>query len=121
MLRVCRGVLGDAHAAEDAFRATFLVLFRQAGAIRKREVGGPWLHEWPTASRRAAPIGRGPPPRPRTPDGPTAGARATPHAASNLTTSTSPAVLPPSWGILPEQHRLGPIVLCDLEEPLARP
>ena len=44
VLRVCRGVLGDAHDAEDAFQATFLVLLRQAGAIRKRESVGPWLH-----------------------------------------------------------------------------
>jgi DNA-directed RNA polymerase specialized sigma24 family protein len=44
VLRVCRGVLGDAHEAEDAFQATFLVLLRQAGAIRQRESVGPWLH-----------------------------------------------------------------------------
>ena len=44
VLRVCRGVLGDPHEAEDAFQATFLVLLRQAGAIRKRESVGPWLH-----------------------------------------------------------------------------
>ncbi len=43
---VCRQVLGDVHAAEDAFQATFLVLVRQAGSLRIRENGslGPWLH-----------------------------------------------------------------------------
>ena len=44
VLRVCRGVLGDPHEADDAFQATFLVLLRQAGSIRKRESVGPWLH-----------------------------------------------------------------------------
>jgi RNA polymerase sigma factor (sigma-70 family) len=41
---VCRGVLADSHAAEDAFQATFLVLARRAGSIRRRDAVGPWLH-----------------------------------------------------------------------------
>src|SRR5262245_3602524 len=41
---VCRGILADAHAAEDAFQATFLVLVRRAGSIRRRDAVGPWLH-----------------------------------------------------------------------------
>jgi RNA polymerase sigma factor (sigma-70 family) len=41
---VCRRILGDDHAADDAFQATFLVLVRQAGVIRHRESLGPWLH-----------------------------------------------------------------------------
>ncbi|MHB1559524.1 MAG: RNA polymerase sigma factor, partial [Isosphaeraceae bacterium] len=43
VLRVCRGVLGDRHEAEDAFQATFLVLIRRAGAIRRKESVGAWL------------------------------------------------------------------------------
>src|SRR5690242_9659067 len=41
---VCRRVLGDHHAAEDAFQATFLVLVRKAGSIRRRDLVGNWLY-----------------------------------------------------------------------------
>src|SRR5437868_15440603 len=41
---VCRRLLREAHDVEDAFQATFLVLARKAGAIRKGEAVGSWLH-----------------------------------------------------------------------------
>lgn len=46
VLSVCRQVLGDNHAAEDAFQATFLVLVRRAGSLRLRNSGslGSWLY-----------------------------------------------------------------------------
>jgi RNA polymerase sigma factor (sigma-70 family) len=44
VLRVCRNVLKDPHDVEDAFQATFVVLIRKAGSIRKRGSCGSWLH-----------------------------------------------------------------------------
>jgi RNA polymerase sigma factor (sigma-70 family) len=44
VLRVCRSLLPDPHAAEDAFQATFLVLLRRAAAIRRRELLANWLY-----------------------------------------------------------------------------
>src|SRR5262249_55011311 len=44
VLTVCRGVLRDEHAAEDAFQATFLILVRKAGGLWVGESLGGWLH-----------------------------------------------------------------------------
>ena len=113
VLTVCRQVLGDAHAAEDAFQATFLVLVRRAGSMRVREPGtlGPWLHgvAYRTAlkarqgagrrrarERRAAvpDVGRPPPPR--------------------SSTSSSRRVLHEEVNRLPAKYR-APVVLCYFE------
>src|SRR5262249_39899641 len=41
---VCRRVLLDPHAAEDAFQATFLVLVRKAASLDDRALLGSWLY-----------------------------------------------------------------------------
>ena len=45
VLRVCAGVLGDVHDAQDVSQATFLVLAQRAGSVRRRGSVGelaPW-------------------------------------------------------------------------------
>src|SRR5438067_1686312 len=41
---VCRQVLRDAHEADDAFQATFLVLARKARSIRQGQCLAAWLY-----------------------------------------------------------------------------
>lgn len=45
VLGICQRVLGDSHAAEDAFQATFLVLARKAGALDSRNPLTGWLYK----------------------------------------------------------------------------
>ncbi len=44
VLGICRRVLGDEHAAEDAFQVTFLVFVKKASGLRDRTLLSNWLY-----------------------------------------------------------------------------
>src|SRR5262245_9730388 len=44
LLGLCRRLLSDAHLADDVVQATFLVLARKAGSIRRRDSLASWLY-----------------------------------------------------------------------------
>jgi RNA polymerase sigma factor (sigma-70 family) len=44
VLRVCQGILGDPHEAQDAAQAVFLVLARKASRLKGDASVAPWLH-----------------------------------------------------------------------------
>ena len=111
VLGVCRRVLRDPHEVEDAFQATFLILARRAGSIRKREVLGGWLCKVAhrvAARARALSVRRGAlePIRARL-IGSTS-----PDDRRNATTCAT-AVLD-EVQLLPEKYRL-PVQLCYIE------
>src|SRR5262245_1560586 len=107
VLGVCRRVLRNAHDAEDAFQATFLVLVRKAASLRRPELVGNWLYgaacraalEAKAARRRS---------RPRQ-------FKATPELEAPADVREDlRAVLDQELSCLPDKYRV-PLVLCDLE------
>ena len=44
VLGLCQRILGDVHSAEDAMQATFMVLVRRAGSLRRTGSLGNWLY-----------------------------------------------------------------------------
>jgi RNA polymerase sigma factor (sigma-70 family) len=106
---VCRRLLSH-HEAEDAFQATFLVLFRKAASILRRDVVANWLYG---VARQTALQARRTVARRRVRE-------------RQVTEMPEPAVTQPDpWGDLqplldeelsrlPNKYR-GVIVLCDLE------
>jgi RNA polymerase sigma factor (sigma-70 family) len=110
VLGVCRRVLRDPHAAEDAFQATFLVLARKAGSVRKRDSVGPWLYG---VARRVALEARGVASRAVRP---ARLGREVPGVDDHdgLERDELHAALHEELGRLPEKYR-APLVLCYIE------
>ena len=110
VLGVGRRILGDPHAAEDAFQATFLLLVRKAGSVRKRGSVGPWLYG---VARRVALEARGVASRRQVavgldPEAPGVDDR------DGLERDELHAALHEELGRLPEKYR-APLVLCYIE------
>jgi RNA polymerase sigma factor (sigma-70 family) len=107
---VCRRILRAHHDAEDAFQATFLVLIRKAGSVRKREMVGNWLYgvAHQTALRARATAAKQVARERQVVDMPEPAVKE-PAASCGLQ-----AVLDQELSRLPEKYRVG-IVLCDLE------
>jgi RNA polymerase sigma factor (sigma-70 family) len=119
VLGVCRQLLPDPNDVDDAFQATFLVLVRRAGTLRRCDLLGNWLYgvahrvamrSRALAARRLA----------RTPHGPDLvdqlpadrGHRDG-HESSGLDAESSPW-LHEAVRELPEKYRV-PVVLCYFE------
>ena len=106
----CRRLLEDPNDADDVFQATFVVLARKAGSIRKRGAVGPWLYG--VAYR----IGRRLAVRSKRRRVKESQVVSTPpiDPAAELVRAELPAVLEEELNTLPEKYRL-PLVLCYLE------
>jgi RNA polymerase sigma factor (sigma-70 family) len=111
VLNLCRRLLGDAHAAEDCFQATFLVLARKARSVARPAALAGWLYG---VARRVALKARSS----RRPCAELTDDRACPDPRrdplAELTARDMLRVLEEEVGRLPEAHRL-PVVLCCLE------
>jgi RNA polymerase sigma factor (sigma-70 family) len=113
VLGVCRSVLRDPDAAEDAFQATFLVLARRAGTVRGSASVGGWLHR--VARRvagRASAARRGTPGTPLPPDRDDPAPDADPARAASRRELR--AIVHEELARLPEPYR-AVVLLCDLE------
>jgi RNA polymerase sigma factor (sigma-70 family) len=107
---LCRRLLGDPGRADDVFQATFLVLARRAGSIRRRAAVGSWLYG--VARRLSHKAQRGDARRRRHER---RAAESRPHwTAPDAGWAELLAVLDEELGRLPEQAR-APLLLCYLE------
>ncbi len=108
VLGVCRRILSDWQAAEDAFQATFLVLSMKAQTVRRRGSLAAWLHAVASRVARRAlaakrrrwelPLAVEPPAR----------------ARGDADLAEVQAILDDELARLPEKYRR-PVVLCYLE------
>jgi RNA polymerase sigma factor (sigma-70 family) len=110
VLGVCRSVLHNWHDAEDAFQATFLILARDAAAVRRGEALGGWLYRvaYHFATKVQARAARRRRHEARTTDG------HAPDPEFDMTVRELRAVLHAELDRLPDKYRT-PLVLCYLE------
>jgi RNA polymerase sigma factor (sigma-70 family) len=112
VFRVCRGVLRDEHAAEDAFQATFLLLATKARSLWVKDSLASWLHG---VAHRVAARARVDAARRRRHEQQLAEARGPALAIMpDPPRSEAWAILSEAIAQLPEKYR-APIVLCYLE------
>jgi RNA polymerase sigma factor (sigma-70 family) len=113
VFHVCRRVLGDAHDAEDAFQAAFLVLARKANSVHPREALAAWLHG---VARRVALKARSARARRmrETPAAVLTAADPRPDPLAELSARELVGVLDEEVQRLPTVYRL-PVLLCCLE------
>jgi RNA polymerase sigma factor (sigma-70 family) len=112
VFRVCRSILQDEHAAEDAFQATFLVLARKVQSLCVKDSLGGWLHN---VAHRVATRARSDAARRRRHELRLAEARGPAwEVMPDRPPSDASAVLSEEIARLPEKYR-APIVLCYLE------
>jgi RNA polymerase sigma factor (sigma-70 family) len=111
VLRVCQRILHSVHDAEDVFQAVFLVFSRKAGALRRSEAVGCWLHQ--TAYRLALKA-RTQLARQRKRDHHVAKPTAAADPLAELSVREGQAILDEELARLPEKYR-APLVLCCLE------
>jgi RNA polymerase sigma factor (sigma-70 family) len=113
VIGVCRRILGGPHEAEDVAQATFLVLARKAGTIRRPATLAAWLHrtahnlalKWRRDETRR---------REREIQSFQAAVRRTPDPLEELTVRELLAIFDEELQRLPERFRL-PLILCCLE------
>src|SRR6266542_4374098 len=108
VLGVCRRVLRDGHAAEDAFQATFLLLARRAAELSGAGSLAGWLY---TVARRTASQARRADERRRRREA--RAARPVNATADDLAWREVRELLDVELARLPEDHRT-PLILCYL-------
>ena len=119
VMGVCRNMLDDPADVHDAFQATFLVLARRAGAIRKTESVGSWLYGVAVrvAARARVVVDPAADPRPANDRGGRDGRGGRDRIAGHVLRSIGDegaAIVHQEVDRLPEKYR-APIVLCYLE------
>jgi RNA polymerase sigma factor (sigma-70 family) len=109
VLGICRRVLGDEHAAEDAFQATFLVLVKKAGMLRERRLLTNWLYGVALkVSNKERARGQ----RRRAVERDAAGQ--SPRPADSPESGELRGLIDEEIGRLPERYRI-PLLLCHIE------